>query len=67
MDMEGKGVFLTGGGRGVGRAMVEALLDKGARVGSFYSTASLTHSARLAETLPHSVRVLSAKIQLVCH
>ncbi|KAK7478673.1 hypothetical protein BaRGS_00030058 [Batillaria attramentaria] len=32
MDLEGKGVFLTGGGRGVGRAMVEALLDKGARV-----------------------------------
>ncbi|KAK7465897.1 hypothetical protein BaRGS_00037549 [Batillaria attramentaria] len=32
MDLTGKGVFLTGGARGLGRGMTEALLAKGAKV-----------------------------------
>nr|KAG5687517.1 hypothetical protein BaRGS_027302 [Batillaria attramentaria] len=32
MELAGKGVFLTGGARGFGRGMVEALLEKGAKV-----------------------------------
>ncbi|KAK7465889.1 hypothetical protein BaRGS_00037541 [Batillaria attramentaria] len=32
MDVSGKGVFLTGGARGIGRGMTEALLAKGAKV-----------------------------------
>ena len=32
MEVTGKGVFLTGGAQGVGRAIVQSLLAKGARV-----------------------------------
>ncbi|KAK7465896.1 hypothetical protein BaRGS_00037548 [Batillaria attramentaria] len=32
MELYGKGVFLTGGARGLGRGMTEALLSKGAKV-----------------------------------
>lgn len=32
LELKGKGVFLTGGARGIGRGMVEALLAKGAKV-----------------------------------
>ncbi|KAK7491387.1 hypothetical protein BaRGS_00017365 [Batillaria attramentaria] len=32
MDLSGKGVFLTGGARGIGRGLTEALLSKGAKV-----------------------------------
>ncbi|KAK7474105.1 hypothetical protein BaRGS_00034634 [Batillaria attramentaria] len=32
MALQGKGVFLTGGARGIGRGMTEALLSKGCRV-----------------------------------
>ncbi|KAK7465159.1 hypothetical protein BaRGS_00037662, partial [Batillaria attramentaria] len=34
MDLSGKGVFLTGGARGLGRGMTEALLSKGAKFGA---------------------------------
>lgn len=39
MELKDKGVFLTGGARGIGRGMTEALLAKGARV----STRRLFH------------------------
>ncbi|KAK7474106.1 hypothetical protein BaRGS_00034635 [Batillaria attramentaria] len=32
MDLSGKSVFLTGGAQGIGRAMMQALLEKGAKV-----------------------------------
>ncbi|KAK7474131.1 hypothetical protein BaRGS_00034660, partial [Batillaria attramentaria] len=32
MELSGKSVFLTGGARGIGRAMMQALLEKGAKV-----------------------------------
>ena len=32
MDVRDKGVFVTGGAMGIGRALTEGLLDRGARV-----------------------------------
>ena len=32
MELTGKGVFLTGGAMGIGLAVLQALLEKGARV-----------------------------------
>ncbi|KAK7491408.1 hypothetical protein BaRGS_00017386 [Batillaria attramentaria] len=48
MDLRGKGVFLTGGARGIGRGLMEALLSKGARV-LFCDVNSATGKATEAE------------------
>ena len=32
MEARSKGVFLTGGAKGIGRAILQGLLDKGAKV-----------------------------------
>lgn len=64
MELKDKGVFLTGGARGLGRGMAEALLDKGARVStrnvgclvlsllSLSRSLSLERASALASTSP---------------
>ena len=45
MEVSGRGVFLTGGAQGIGRAMISALLAKGAKV----SCLSVCPSVRLCK------------------
>ena len=62
--LKAKSVIVTGGGRGLGRAMTLALLDAGARVtAAARSTDQLQSLSDAAQTLPGSLQIITADIR----
>ncbi len=62
--LKAKLVIVTGGGRGLGRAMTLALLDAGARVpAAARSTDQLQFLSDVAQTLPGSLQIITADIR----
>lgn len=59
LDLTGKSTLVTGGTRGIGRAMVEAFAAAGARVAFTYRSSTETAEALKAELEAKGVQVLS--------
>jgi 3-oxoacyl-[acyl-carrier protein] reductase len=63
MKLEGKTIAITGAGRGLGRAMAETLVGKGAKVALIdVNEAALEESARLCESAGGEVRQYVADV-----
>lgn len=64
LDLEGRRVFVTGGGRGIGRAIALAFADAGAHVAFNYLRNRRAAAATLAEIRGRGVDALAVKANL---